>query len=833
VQSAAGATVTDPGQLCVASAPVALTASSSGGTWAGTGITDGASGTFSPVLAGAGTWPITYTTGGPCPVTTTQNIQVVSALPTSITSSPTDICSSASAVDLNASINGGTWTGNGITNAATGLFDPAVAPIGSQTITFTPDPGQCYQSTTTTINVVQNPNIAISDPGTLCVSGNAVVLNTPTAGGTWSGTGITNSSTGDFNPTTAGIGTWPVTYTTTGICANSSSFNVNVVGPQTVDLTLPAQVCESAGLVNLTATVSGGTWSGTGVSGSNFDPAAGGVAGSPYTITYVLNDICSTTISEQIEVVLQPVVTVTDLAGPLCSTSGSITLNASIPGGTWSGNGITNASTGAFNPGAAAAGNNVITYSLTGLCSASDQTTVNVVTAPAVSISAITPFCVNSLNTTLNATPVGGTWSGLGVLDPNTGSFSPSTAGVGSPVITYTYVTGPCTVSNTATVTINALPNVSAGSDVAVCSGSAVGLQATGANTYQWSIGGGAATGLSNSSISNPQASPATTTTYTVLGVDGNGCTNTDNIQVSVNPLPVVSAGNDASICPGLNTALAAAGAVSYSWSPAAGLSNSSVANPTANPSSTTIYTVTGTDANNCSNTDQVTITVYPQPNVNATASSPIVECGQTALNVTGLSSVQWSTQPAGNGTIANATASNTTANPVGTNPVTYLVTGTDANGCVGSASVNVAITPLTVTINPNVVDDPNGLIFNVTSNGTDFTWDFGDGGSTSTQSTSVQHQYTSQPTGDFFIVEVEVDNNGCIASDTIHVFVDFVQLTFPNIVIVGGNVENQVLQFVNPFLYPTVTSLPSITNFKVEIFNRWGGKVGEITDPM
>jgi hypothetical protein len=261
-------------------------------------------------------------------------------------------------------------------------------------------------------------------------------------------------------------------------------------------------------------------------------------------------------------------------------------------------------------------------------------------------------------------------------------------------------------------------------------------------------------------------------------------------------------------------------------------LSNAAIAGPTASPNATTTYTVAGTDSNGCVDTDQVIVTVFPQPSVSATSSSPILECGTVTLNVTGLNAVQWSTQPAGNGSIANSSATNTTANPSGTGTVTYVVAGTDANGCAGTASTNVVVNPLTISINPNVIDDPNGLIFNVTSNGTNFDWDFGDGGSTSTQSTSVQHQFTSQPTGDFFVVTAVVSNNGCEAEDTLHVFVDFVQLTFPNIVVLGGNLENQVLQFVNPFIYPNITSLPSIINFKAEIFNRWGGKVGEITDP-
>jgi hypothetical protein len=86
-----------------------------------------------------------------------------------------------------------------------------------------------------------------------------------------------------------------------------------------------------------------------------------------------------------------------------------------------------------------------------------------------------------------------------------------------------------------------------------------------------------------------------------------------DTIYVTVNPLPVADAGSDATIYigyPPLSTQLNATGGVSYSWSPATGLSDPNIANPVAQPAVTTTYTVTVTDANGCIDTDDVTVTV-------------------------------------------------------------------------------------------------------------------------------------------------------------------------------------------------------------------------------
>jgi gliding motility-associated-like protein len=99
-----------------------------------------------------------------------------------------------------------------------------------------------------------------------------------------------------------------------------------------------------------------------------------------------------------------------------------------------------------------------------------------------------------------------------------------------------------------------------------------------------------------------------------VLGTDANGCSNVDSVSVFVNTLPNIDAGQNTVICPGDSVMLNATGGIVYVWSPATGLSNPNIPNPSASPSVITTYTVIGTDANGCSNQDSVTVSIGVKP---------------------------------------------------------------------------------------------------------------------------------------------------------------------------------------------------------------------------
>ncbi|MBX2906827.1 MAG: Ig-like domain-containing protein [Taibaiella sp.] len=144
--------------------------------------------------------------------------------------------------------------------------------------------------------------------------------------------------------------------------------------------------------------------------------------------------------------------------------------------------------------------------------------------------------CAGSSATMVNATS-GGTWSSSNG-NVTVGSTSGVVTGVtaGTSVVSYILPEG---CYKTTVVTVNALPSVSAGSGVTICTGSSTTLTATGATTYSWSP----STGLSSTTGASVSASPTSTTTYTVTGTNTNGCSNTATVTVSVNSTPPASTG--------------------------------------------------------------------------------------------------------------------------------------------------------------------------------------------------------------------------------------------------------------------------------------------------
>jgi hypothetical protein len=127
--------------------------------------------------------------------------------------------------------------------------------------------------------------------------------------------------------------------------------------------------------------------------------------------------------------------------------------------------------------------------------------------------------------------------------------------------------------------------------------------------TYDW-------TGPeSHPNTQNPTVS--TTGTYTLTVTDNNGCSDTDDVIVSQYSSPTADAGADSVIISGGSvviggtpTASGGTPLYSYSWTPTTGLDNASFANPTASPTVNTTYTVTVTDSNGCTDSDDMTVTV-------------------------------------------------------------------------------------------------------------------------------------------------------------------------------------------------------------------------------
>ena len=164
------------------------------------------------------------------------------------------------------------------------------------------------------------------------------------------------------------------------------------------------------------------------------------------------------------------------------------------------------------------------------------------------------------------------------------------------------------TKNDTISIDINITVLTTSNSSV-ICDGDTIQIEVFGASTFNWLT----TNNISNTNISNPQVWPNSTTTYKVLASDLNSCSDTAEVTIIVNPKPNVNAGIDQNICFGDSTLLSASGSsVSYSW-------NNGITDGILFEAITTQdYIVIGTDINNCTNQDTLTIYILSLPIIDA-----------------------------------------------------------------------------------------------------------------------------------------------------------------------------------------------------------------------
>jgi hypothetical protein len=249
---------------------------------------------------------------------------------------------------------------------------------------------------------------------------------------------------------------------------------------------------------------------------------------------------------------------------------------------------------------------------------------------------------------------------------------------------------------------------------------------------------------------------------YTISVQDANNCSQSNNTTIgsSATNFSLTTSGNQ-TICSGDAITISASGVPTggnYVWNQ--GIGNG--ASHSISPNTNTNYTVVATDANGCSISETITITVNTTPSVTISATNATICEGETTtLVATGAQSYTWNT---------GASGSALTVSP--NNTSTYSVIG--QNGTCSSASITQTITvnPLpTIVANANntTVLINESIDFDVTgSNATNYDWDFGDG------STSVlandSHSYASAGT---YVATLTGELNGCTSIDNITIVVD------------------------------------------------------------
>ena len=226
--------------------------------------------------------------------------------------------------------------------------------------------------------------------------------------------------------------------------------------------------------------------------------------------------------------------------------------------------------------------------------------------------------------------------------------------------------------------------------DPTICEGNSTQLQlVSNATVYTWTP----ATGLSNTTISNPVANPTVTTQYTVTATLGR-CSASDIVIVNVNAAPIPDAGPDGFICYGQTYQLQGSGGVQYTWTPSTNLSSTSISNPVSTPAKTIIYTLSEViDAFGCKSltTDQVIVDVTPSIKVKTFPYDTIAYPGdQFQLNATSAATTySWSPSTGlSNPNIPNPVL---TVGPIGSDIIYKVIASTPA-GCKGEGYVNLKV---------------------------------------------------------------------------------------------------------------------------------------------
>ena len=356
-------------------------------------------------------------------------------------------------------------------------------------------------------------------------------------------------------------------------------------------------------------------------------------------------------------------------------------------------------------------------------------------------------------------------------------------------------------------------PPVDGGPDQEVCEGEQVTLTATNPNnvTISWD------NGITDGTAFTPGVG---TTIYTVTADDA-GCISTDQVEVTVHPLPNVDAGNDITICEGETVTLSGSGANSYTWD------NGVVDGVSFTPNTTTTYTVTGTSAEGCIGSDQVEVIVNPKPTVNFEADTT-KGCVPLTVNITNttagaIDNCEYTFSDGTTYTECNVTH---TFNNIGCYDISLEVE--NGSGCSNSSTINDMICldnfpTAEFTYSPDELTNLNFEIEfeNFSSDASTFNWMFGDGGSSNAE--NPVHTYPSTEEEDFYTVQlIAFSDLGC--TDTTYADIPYrEQLLYfvPNTFTPDDDKFNETFK-------PIFTSGFDPQDYKLLIFNRWGETIFE-----
>ncbi len=425
-----------------------------GGEWTGVGIQDSNTGLYNPFGLNPDDYNINYIiTTDICTVNTIVPVTILQGVDASITDID-PLCGSNENIYLTAVTSGGYWYGPGIENNFTGNFNPQGLTPGVYTINYDVNNSSCSDTDSTHITIGEYVTSDMNHEVQVCDINQNIFLTATNNTGYWSGQGVVDQTTGEFNPADCGLGEWNVSYTIdNGGCLFVDSVLITISEINSSDFTLTTNVCQYQNPFYIVPSHSGGNWSGPGIEDSLvgiFNPELAGVG--VHEIIYTTNNFgCISSNSEYIEILDAPDPSF-DTQNMYCATDAPVQLVANTPNGVWTGNGITDSANGMFDPSIVGSGNTLVSYTIsnTNCTSIESQYFWVIDGSENMSMSISDTICIFEPQFGLDAQPEGGIWTGSGIVNLN--EFNATMADIGYHDITYTIGTGTCEASLTKTV---------------------------------------------------------------------------------------------------------------------------------------------------------------------------------------------------------------------------------------------------------------------------------------------------------------------------------------------------------------------------------------------
>lgn len=681
--------------------------------------------------------------------------------------------------------------------------------------------GLCEYKQTLDVQVVVKPSPIIEfniiNP-TIC-SGESITL-------TATGADSYNWNTGQTSPNITVSPASQTTYTVDGEindCSSSSSITVNVNPTPAVSIvpSVTGPVCSGESVILTASGADSYLWSDGSTSSSiTVSPAS--------TTTYNVTGTtagCDATVNYQVTVNTTPTVSITPgITGAICNGESIVLTASGASSYSWS--------TGSTQTSITVSPGTTTNYTVTGTtnnCSSSASYSVAVNPLPVISGTAnATPSdceaSTGSISGLTAATAVSTTWTNASGTVVGT-TLNISNIPAGSYTLTVIDANG-CEAQFGPVTIINpnapAAPTVSVSSNQ-LCTGGSVTFTASSAAgaIFEWNGPQGFITNDTQFSINDFTAANVGNycVTVTIAGCQSQpGC---ESVSLYPDPDIVIStSGNDLIICEGGTATLTASGGISYTWTGPGSFSaaGSSVQIQPFTSSNTGYYYVTGTDANGCANEDSVLVSAINNPVLSVSSDATTgVYCNHSSAELTVSGASQYSWTGPDNATYQGATV---TINDLNNNNTGwYVVTGTDANNCSSTDSIQITVSISDMGINAgndSIVCPGESVPFHASAGGASYSWS-GPQGHITTDQNFILNNAAPENSGWYYVTIT--DSNNCTAMDSTHLSVEPKAecLKIPDLVTPDGDNLNDTW---------TIPGLENFPNVSVDIYNRWGNLI-------